>query len=206
MAKETVDARLGLCRMCQGSPADAWLNDDGPLCDLCFDARISASTGWPRLPGVPGLVEFVGPDGRHHLMRYRISRVPTGISLRLREDHVPPGEGYEFAVLGDHDADVAELIQAVLDEARAEIGRSYLEPGPTGGWQVVGQEVAGRVEFDEDTSSDGPPRLVVDGQPLTWEQLGETLSAFDGWRIRILLDDRCLDLRSADHDGRERPG
>lgn len=193
-----VDGTIEVCRQCGRLPADMWLNGDGPLCDPCFDERISASTGWPRLPEVPAPIEITGPDGRRHVMRYRVCRAPTGISLRLREENVPRSDGYEFAVLGDHDADLAELVVAVLAEARAEIGRCYLEPGSQGGWQVAGEEVAGRLEFDEDTGTGGPRRVIVDGRPLAWEELGETLSAFEGWRIRILLDDRCLDLRKSD--------
>lgn len=128
-------------------------------------------------------------------MRYRLWRAPTGISVRLSEDTVPVGEGYEFGVLGDHDADAAALMAAVLAEAEAEIGRCHLEPGLVEGtWQLVDQEAAGRVEADLDGG--GPVRVVVDGRVLSWGQLGEALASFEGWRFRLLIDDSSVDLRA----------
>lgn len=42
-------------------------------------------------------------------------------------------DGFEFAVLGDHEVDVDRLAARVRAEAEAEIGRCYLEPDPHGG-------------------------------------------------------------------------
>lgn len=105
------------------------------MCDRCFDARASALMGMPRLPEVPGPVWITGPDGRRHRMRYRISRAPTGVVVRLCEELLSSDEGYEFGVLGDHDAAVELLVAAVRARAEEEIGRCYLEPGVSGeGW------------------------------------------------------------------------
>jgi hypothetical protein len=170
------------------------LDDDGPLCDRCFDDRVSASMGMPKLPDVPEPVVITGPDGCRHVLRYRIWRAPTGIAVELREDGVPAGEGFEFGVLGDHDADVAALAARVRAEAEAEIGRRYLEPGPGGaGWRLAGGEVAGRLIWGPDG---GPYRVVVDGRPLSWAQFGEALESFEGWRFRLVIDDPCVDVRS----------
>jgi hypothetical protein len=140
---------------------------------------------------------MVGADGRRHVLRYRMFRVPTGIAVRLCEDGVPAGAGYEFEVLGDHDADPAKLMAAARAEGLAEIGRSYLEPEASGGWQVVGDQVAGRLVHDPDG---GPHQVVVDGRALSWAQLGEALSAFEGWRFRLLIDDPAEQLRPAEND------
>ncbi|MFD0851021.1 hypothetical protein ACFQ07_02205, partial [Actinomadura adrarensis] len=89
------------------------------------------------------------------------------------------------------------LADAVQAHAETEIGRRYLEPAPgEAAWQVVGEEIAGRLEADLDAN--GPLTVIVDGHALSWEQLGQALaSSFEGWRFRIQLDDPSLDLRSA---------
>ena len=45
-----------------------------PLCDRCFDDRIVASAGWPRLPEPPPPETIAGPDGRLHRIVYRLWR------------------------------------------------------------------------------------------------------------------------------------
>jgi hypothetical protein len=200
------------CRDCGNRPADTWLSEVGPLCDRCADDRLVAATGLPPLPDPPDPVVLTGPHGRTHRMRYRIFRAPTGISLRLLEDTEPADRGgYEFAILGDHDADVGELAAALHTEAAAEIGRCYLEfdePDhpytageggagefhPGGRLQIADTEVAGR--FTYDPTSDGPHAVVIDGRFLTWAELGAMLESFEGWRFRLLIDDPTLDHRT----------
>ncbi|MET8977395.1 hypothetical protein ABZX85_17415 [Streptomyces sp. NPDC004539] len=182
------------CRECGRRPADQWLNDEGPLCDPCLDERIAAVTGMPRLPLAPPPVEVVGRDGRRHVMRYRLWRAPTGIAVQLVEERRDRDDGFEFAVLGDHDADANQLAAQVRAEAEAEISFGYLEPASPGpGWQLAGRTAAGRLVGDLEG---GPVRAVVDGQMLSWEELGEALSSFEGWRFRLIIDDPMTDARS----------
>jgi len=163
------------------------------LCDRCFDDRIAAATGLPRLPDAPAPVVLTGADGRRHVMRYRIWRAPTGIVVQVREDSVAHGEGFEFGVLGDHRAEVGPLVAAVHERAQAEIGRRYLEPGLGGvGWRLAGDEVAGRLEWNP---QGGPHRVVVDGRPLSWQELGEALESFEGWRFRLVIEEPTADMR-----------
>ncbi len=190
---DEVQAGTG-CRECGRVPADQWLSNVGPLCDLCLDVRIAALTGMPRLPVAPGPVEVVGEDGSRHVLRYRLWRAPTGISVRLVEERRDTDDGFEFTVLGDHDADVDQMAARVRAEAEAEIGRCYLEPDPHGaGWKVANREAAGRLVADLEG---GPMRVVVDGRTLSWDELGEALSSFEGWRFHLIIDDPLTDTRS----------
>ncbi|MET7489376.1 hypothetical protein [Streptomyces sp. NPDC005538] len=182
------------CRECGRRPADQWLSGDGPLCDPCLDERIAAATGRPRLPLAPPPVEIDGGDGRRHVLRYRLWRAPTGISVRLVEEGRAADEGFEFGVLGDHDADVSQLVTRVRAEAEAEIGRCYLEPDHRGmGWRLAGDEVSGRLVWNPE---DAPCHVVVDGRALSWDELGEAVSSFEGRRFRLTIDDSLADARS----------
>ena len=80
------------------------------MCARCSDELIAAATGMPRLPDAPAPIVIDGPDGRRHVLRYRIWRAPTGILAQLLEQN---GDGFAFAVLGDHDADVDDLVVRV---------------------------------------------------------------------------------------------
>ncbi|QCX82226.1 hypothetical protein C9F11_43230 (plasmid) [Streptomyces sp. YIM 121038] len=182
------------CLECGRRPADQWLDGDGPLCDPCLDGRISTATGMPKLPLAPPPIEVEGGDGRRHVLRYRLWRAPTGISVRLVEECRATDEGFEFGVLGDHDADVNQLLARVRAKAEAEISHCYLEPDPRGtGWRLADEEVAGRLVWNPDGS---PFRVVVDGRTLSWAELGEALSSFEGCRFRLTIDDSLADARS----------
>lgn len=150
--------------------------------------------GLPLLPDPPEPIVITGPDRRRHTLRWRLWRTPTGICVEVREQRRDGNEGYEFAVLGAHDADLNELIGQVRERARREIGRHYLQRDRHAGGWLLGDddEVAGRITFDPDG---GPVRVVIDGRELDWDEFGQVLASFEGWRFRLQLAERCDDLR-----------
>ena len=168
------------------------------VCDRCFDRRIAAHTGLPRLPDPPPPIVLSGPDRRRHRLRYRVWRAPTGIEVQLEEVGVAVGEGYQFAILGDHDADVELLVDRVRSLAETEIARRYLEPAShRAGW-VVGDddEVAGRLVWNDEGDNGKPYNVVVEGLTMSWEELGMALEPYEGWGFRLVIEDRVQDARS----------
>jgi hypothetical protein len=165
---------------------------EAQLCDACYNDRASALTGSPPLPRPPPPIVITGPDGRSHRLTYRVLRAPAGVEVKLEETGVEPGEGYDFAVLGDHDAEVAPLLRQVRTVAEREVARQYLEPAEHGGgWRVTdGDEVLGRFIWSDEGAAGAPFDVVVDGRTLSWEQFGEALSAYEGWNFRLLIEDR----------------
>jgi hypothetical protein len=75
-----------VCGDCGGGDAATFLWEIGPLCDSCFDARISAATEFPRLPDPPAPILVTGPDGRAHRMRLRLVRNPGGVCAEAVEE------------------------------------------------------------------------------------------------------------------------
>ena len=117
----------------------------------------------------------------------------------LEEAGVGAGEGYRFAVLGDHDAEVGPLVSQVRAIAEREVARQYLEPAEgRAGWSVAdGDEVVGRLVSRADGPSWTPYDVVIDGRTLTWEEFGEALSSYEGWIFRLVIEDRVVEARSA---------
>jgi hypothetical protein len=153
-------------------------------------------TGDPELPDPPSPIVLAGPDGRRHRLAFRIWRAPTGIEVELEEVGVPTGEGYHFAALGSHHAELAGLVAHLRRRAEEEIARPSLEPHPhPPGWLVVGQEVIGRLVWGDAHDTGGPYDVIVDGRTLSWDELGRALECFEGWRFRLAIEDRCDDLR-----------
>ena len=123
--------------------------------------------------------------------------------MQLKELDVPTGEGYQFAVLGDHDADVVGLVEQVRSLAEDEIGRCYLEPSThRDGWVLSDDEVAGRLLWNDEGESGKPYDVVVDGRTLSWEELGKALEPFEGWCFRLVIEDRVQEVSTVTQEAR----
>jgi hypothetical protein len=170
---------------------------EAQLCDACYNDRVSALTGTMPLPSPPPPIVIVGPDGRSHRLACRVLRAPAGVEVKLEETGVAPGEGYDFAVLGDHDAQVAPLLGQVRRIAEREVARQYLEPSEDGiGWRVsASDEVVGRF-IGSNEGAGAPFDVVVDGRTLTWDQFGQALSAYEGWNFRLQIEDRVVEAET----------
>ena len=173
------------------------------LCDACYDVRVSKLTGWPPVGPAPAPLVLVGPDGRTHELTFRVMRGPAGVEARLEETSVEVGEGYEFAVLGDHGAAVAPLVAEVEAIARREVGRLYLEPAEHHpGWRLADADQArGRFVWNDRSDRGVPYDVVIDGRKLTWEEFGEALGSYEGWNFSLVIEDRTVEAEGASEAG-----
>ncbi len=184
-----------VCQDC-GDPAASTRLGDVVVCDRCCDVRIAEYTGLPRLPDPPPPFLVRGPDGRDHRLRFKIWRAPTGVEVQLDEMGLPVGEGYRFAVLGDHDADIEDLVARVRSLAEYEVGRLYLEPARhREGWVLRDDEVAGQLVWNDQAGDGRPYSVVIDGRTLSWQELGTALESYEGWRFRLVIEDSIEDVR-----------
>ena len=185
-----------VCSDCESH--DARVSLDGvSLCDRCADRRVAALTGWPELPVPPPDVEMRGPDGRIHLIRFRLRRSPGGVVAEAAEigPTVAEGEGYAASVIGGQDADPLQLLAAVRRRIRADLSQLYLERHEyRDGWMLQGDEVEGRLEWAEGCERGLPYDVIVDGRQLSWEELGQALEPFEGFRFRLLVSDAIEEL------------
>jgi hypothetical protein len=124
-------------------------------------------------------------------MIYRLSRGPAGISARLVEQDPPPDGGYEFEEFGDHDADPEMLLDLVTVVAGTEMARRSLTRAGSGQREIchdegsLAAEVVGRIET---VPPFGPLTLVVDGHAVSWDELGQALSPYEGWQFVLRID------------------
>ncbi len=172
------------CSDC-GKPRAAVRLDDQVLCDGCADRWLASVTGWPELVPARTAEIIAGPDGRRHLIGYRIMRMPGGITAMAEEIGDDLAKGYRVELTEDHDGDPAALPDRLRAAVHSAIGHLYLRPDEWHGWGLAEDEVAGRLV--EDVSGDGPPRVVIDGHLLSWEDLGRLLEPFGGWSFHLRL-------------------
>lgn len=176
------------CHDCGGGPVVLSLGDL-PLCDSCYDVRIAEATGWPGLPDPPPPETISGPDGREHVITYRVWRSPAGIAVEAAEGG-RPFEGYAAEVVETHEADVAALVDKARAAIRRRIARQDLERSPSGNMVMAGFDLCGRLEWQDG----GPPyAVVVDGRMMSWEEFGLAMEPYEGWEFRISFREGVVD-------------
>jgi hypothetical protein len=98
-----------------------------------------------------------------------------------------PG-GYQFQILGKPDDEPLSLLGSLIQRMRRTLSVKHLERSEHG-LQIAGQTVSGRIQWDQ--SEDGRvPLLVIDGQEVSWDELGRMLMTFEGWQFRLAICDR----------------
>lgn len=177
-----------VCEACGAAGPLSYLNNEA-LCDRCLDERVAARTGWPRLPDPPPGEVLAGPDGTTHSFRFRIWRAPTGVVAEAQETGLEPGEGFVVKLFGEHDVDVAELVGHLREHLAAVVSGVHLKPHPhRDGWIASGQEIPGRLTYNQGGDAGMPYDVVVDGRRLTWADLGRALEPFEGWAFRLVIE------------------
>ena len=92
----------------------------------------------------------------------------------------------------------ARLLRQVLRVAERQVARQYLEPAEYGaGWRVTyGDEVVCRFIWSEKGAAGTPFDMIIDGRTLPRDQFGEALSAYEGWDVRLLIEDRAAEAET----------
>jgi hypothetical protein len=93
-----------------------------------------STTGWAELVPAPPAEIIAGPDGRRHLIAYRIIRMPGGITAMAKEIGEELDEGYRVEFTIDHDGDQAALPDRLRAAVHSAIGYLYLQPDEWHGW------------------------------------------------------------------------
>jgi hypothetical protein len=182
-------ADLGPCSTC-GTPGSGIRLNNRPYCDRCTDRHLAAATGWPTLPAPPPAEVIIGPDHQRHYVRYRLLRMPGGVVVLAEELGGPVHAGYRLELLCDHVADPSPLLERIRTETRAAIAHPYLKMDDWHGLTIDGDIVAGRLEEPEEDDPDLPeqgPRVIIDGQAMSWAELGELLKSYVGWSFELRL-------------------
>lgn len=139
----------------------------------------------------PRLAEVVLEDsvGERHTFDIVSRLCGSGHVMEALEVREGDARGYSFAVLGDFEIDAMALFGELYERMRQGLARRYLRRGELG-WQLTEEDrLAGRIEWD-DAKNGESPRLVIDGETFTWDQVGKMLMAYEGFVVEMEVRDR----------------
>lgn len=55
-------------------------------------------------------------------------------------------------------------------------------------YRIENDQIIGRIEWDD--QYDGRlPKIVIDGKAYTWEQVGEMMMTYEGFKIKVQIED-----------------
>jgi hypothetical protein len=94
--------------------------------------------------------------------------------------------------LAKPDDEPLSLLGRLIERMRRSLSVKHLVRGEHG-TQIADQTVCGRIDWD--ASEDGRvPLLVIDGQEVSWHELGRMLMTFEGWQFRLAISDRSEEV------------
>ncbi|MBT2689236.1 hypothetical protein J7I93_13670 [Bacillus sp. ISL-47] len=180
---------MNMCDRCQDKVATIILTDDWQerLCGDCFNDMVSAEMG-VMLEAMPEEIAVNDYSGTRRNFTVQRRLYPNGIFLEAVADIE---YGYQFAVDGELECNQSELFQKLIDKVKRGVSKRFIKVGEFPNGQkyhsIIDDEVVGRIDHDEMSSS--VPMIVIDGQPYTWEQLGEMVKSYEGFQIQMKFFD-----------------
>ncbi len=137
-------------------------------------------------------IDMADVSGVSHRFHFLLRLLGDRVSLEAFElDENGPG-GYRFQVLGDAEADPFALLGQLTERMRRALARRHLT-SEGGRLSIAHFLVRGRLDWDA-ASQGGAPVVVIDGQPVTWEQFGRLLMSFEGWQLKLDIRDPSEEL------------
>lgn len=130
--------------------------------------------------------DFEDAAGRQRWFTIRCDEGGLGFRVTAREEG-EGDEGYEFHEYGE--TNPWSALGRLRDKIRRSLATRHLSLR-TPQWQLLHGTLRGRIAWSEEEGI----RLVVDGLPLTLDELGEILSSHEGWQFRLEIVDPGDDI------------
>lgn len=157
-------------------------------CNRCYNRRLSEMHEMHFEHPDFQPVTLKDADGEPHEFHFTTRLLPNGISIQALEIKDGSPQGYQFDVIGPLEGDVLALLGQLFERIRNALSQKHLEMTEHGLHIANGDVVRGRIDWD-DESEGRIPLLIIDGKPVTWEQLGEMLMAYEGFNFKLEIFD-----------------
>ena len=119
--------------------------------------------------------------GRQRVFAITCHEGDLGFTVRATEEGWP-GTGYEFAAYSE--TSPYSALGRVRDKMHRGLATRHIT-GSVGDYRMTHDRLSGRIASDRETGV----FLVVDGIPLTMEDLAEILSTHEGWGFELKIVD-----------------
>ena len=156
------------------------------LCSRCYNESMAEHLGldYEHVSFDPLTIQDLDGESRTFQFRPRI----FGDQLSLDAFEAGLDKGYEFSVIADAQQDLFVTFQMLFERIRRELGRRHIEPEGSGYRITQDNVVRGQITDDPDCF-ERIPLLIIDGKPITWENLGRMVVPNEGFRFKLEIFD-----------------
>lgn len=163
------------------------------LCLQCLNSDMAHRAGLEHFENVR-FDQIVMNDcgGQAHEFHFRTRLLGDRLSLEAFELKDGTPGGYRFQLLADAQTEPLSLLGRLVERIRRALSVKDIEQGECG-TRIAKQSVRARIDWDE-TEDGRVPLLIIDGQPVSWEEFGRMLMTFEGWQLRVEIKDPSDEL------------
>ncbi|MDI6880520.1 MAG: hypothetical protein QMC95_16915 [Desulfitobacteriaceae bacterium] len=191
---------MSLCEICKTNAVRVHLTISEEktlhICMECNNNLTAEFMGIDLEPFEPGIYEFSGVRCNKHKFDIERNVNPMGIGYEASEVTEDGRPGFRVAVMDSVDCNQQLLLEKLKAKIKTTIFKRYLktEMSPYTGKQIIikKNEVAGRLEYNDE--NDKFPKLVIDGQEFSWEELGRMLNSYEGFQFQLKVFDITDDI------------
>lgn len=134
-------------------------------------------------------ITLVDVEGKSHLFRFQIRLLSLGLFIDAIEFKNGVPMGYRFSIRGECNTNQTDLILDLYEKIKKGLAHKYLEDSKHTVKSIKNSVVCGRIMWDEEFD-DSIPKLVIDGEEITWDDFGRMLMTYEGFQFKL----QTLDL------------
>ncbi len=164
------------------------------VCNQCLNREMAEAVGLEGFENAKfEAVSLTDCTGAVHEFHFRTSLSGPGVAIDAFELHDGNPSGYQFQIIGDPEEDLLVLFGRLIQKIRRGLTTKHLRRGEFGLQISDDRVVKAMIQWDKD--QDGRvPLVIIDGQEITWEELGRMLMTFEGWQFKLTVGDKSVEL------------
>ena len=160
-------------------------------CITCFNKEVAQGAGIDFETPHFSPVTLKDSQGQPHIFHFLTRLCPNGVIIEAYEVIENRRQGYEFYYLCENPmVESLHLLQTVLDRANRMLAKQHIQSSQWGHRLTRDKVVRGRIVSQPlDSSSGGLPSIIIDGQELSWNEVGQLLAAEGGHQLKLEIRD-----------------
>jgi hypothetical protein len=130
-------------------------------------------------------------DGNIHIFEIGKHIFPTGVKWVAYEIIDGEIEGYQFGLHADLDDDPVKSLQELYGKINEGLSKIYVNRERGHGrtfYTLPHDSIVGRIEWDDDQNGESP-KIIIDGKPYTWHEVGKMMMSYEGWNLTIKISE-----------------
>jgi hypothetical protein len=164
---------------------------DRHLCRDCHNELVAASVGIDNYTDFIRTYQVKDIEGNMHSFEIGKHIFPTGVKWIASEIRRGKFAGYQFGVHADLEDDPVECLQELYAKINEGLSKIYVkkERGHGGTFYTLPHDkIVGRIEWDDDHNGE-IPKIIIDGKPYTWHEVGKMIMSYEGWNLTIKISE-----------------